>query len=118
MEVPTDTKTCASCGATTMAETTYCSHCGQRLDPTTQRTPPKSKWYYNVWFVLFILTPIVLGPFGLPLLWKSPNFSRTAKLTWTAVTMLWTGLFIWYVMLRVVPAVTNEFQQLNSVLQF
>ena len=79
---------------------------------------PKAKWYYNRWVVLVIITPLLLGPFGLPLLWKSPNFSRSAKIVLTIVTVIWTVLLIRYVIVRVVPAVTNEINQFKSTLQF
>ena len=47
----------------------------------------KPKWHQNVWLVLFLLF-FVLGPFGLPLVWKNPRFSRTAK---TGLTLLMAG---------------------------
>ena len=50
---------------------------------------PRVKWYYSVWFVLLMLV-LVLGPFGLPLLWKSPRFARWAKLLFTLLTLVYT----------------------------
>ena len=41
-----------------------------------------NKWYYGVVWVLLAL--IGLGPFGFPLLWKSPQFS----LTWKVLLMV------------------------------
>jgi hypothetical protein len=55
-----------------------------------------TKWYLTRWFVLLMLTPLALGPFALPLLWKSPRFSRTAKWLLTLFTMGWTLWLIWY----------------------
>lgn len=81
----------------------------------TQTPPPK--WYHSVWFVLLALTPFVLGPLGLPLLWKSPNFSRTAKTVLTLVTCAWTALLVRYVLHDVIPAVMHEMHQLNAMFQ-
>ena len=117
MEEPTSTKACALCGDTAPTDARYCRQCGKPFEATAPATPPKAKWYHNRWFVLLMLTPVVLGPLGLPLLWKSPNFSRSGKMTWTFITLGWTIAFVWYVMVKVVPAVMGEFNQLNSLLQ-
>ncbi len=49
----------------------------------------KSNWYASVWFVLLMLF-LVLGPLGLPLLWKSSRFSMSAKVVLTAATVAYT----------------------------
>ncbi len=112
------TRTCQWCETVNPEGAKFCSQCGQALDHVMARpVPPKPKWYYNRWFVLIMLTPLVLGPFALPFLWKSPQFSRLAKLILTCLTLLWTILFVVYVIKRVVPAVTNEMNQLNAIFQ-
>lgn len=58
--------------------------------------PQKTKWYYRGWVVLLLLTPFLLGPFALPLLWKSPHFPRWAKITLTILEMFVT---YWLVLL-------------------
>ena len=50
-----------------------------------------SRWYHSVVFVLVMLF-VVLGPFGLPLLWKSPRFPRWSK--WL-LTPLIIAMFVW-----------------------
>ena len=80
--------------------------------------PPRGRWYHNTWFVLLMISPVALGPFGLPLLWKSPRFSPSAKMGLTILTVVWTALAIWYVVAVVLPAVQNELNQFNSSLQF
>ncbi len=47
-----------------------------------ENNPKKIAWYYSPWFVLFMIL-FVLGPFALPLLYKSPRFSRGWKIFWT-----------------------------------
>ena len=80
--------------------------------------PSRGRWYHNTWFVLLMISPVALGPFGLPLLWKSPRFSRTAKTGLTILTIGWTVLAVWYVVVVVLPAVQHEINQFNSSLQF
>jgi hypothetical protein len=53
----------------------------------------QGKWYYNIWFVLLMLF-FVLGPFGLPLVWKSPRMGRGVKWALTLAVVLYTGLLI------------------------
>lgn len=56
---------------------------------------PPGKWYHGVWAVLLALF-FVLGPFGLPILWKSPRFTRRWKWVFTALTLLYTVLLLWF----------------------
>jgi len=44
------------------------------------------KWYHRAWSVVLLLF-LVLGPFGLPFLWRSASFSRGMKLTLTIVVL-------------------------------
>ena len=72
----------------------------------------KSKWYYNVWFVLFMLF-FVLGPFGLPLVWKSPNFSRTTKVVLTVVMTAYT-VFLIGLTIRMGQAIVEQADALKA----
>ena len=51
------------------------------------------KWYYRPVWVLVLLF-LVLGPFGLPYLWKSPSFSRPLKVLLTLLLLAYMALFI------------------------
>jgi len=53
----------------------------------------KPKWHQNVWLILFLLL-FVLGPLGLPLVWKNPRFSRTVKIGLTLLMVGYTFLLI------------------------
>lgn len=44
------------------------------------------KWYYRPWVVLLMLF-VILGPLGLPLLYKSPRFNRTWKIILTILSI-------------------------------
>ena len=117
MDPPTPPKTCRMCESPVDATARFCSTCGFQLDLARSGATPSgaAKWYHNIWMVLFLLF-FVLGPFGLPLVWKGPRFSRGVKLALTAVMVLYT---YWLVVLttRMVQAVTAEMEQLNTILQ-
>jgi hypothetical protein len=55
--------------------------------------PPPSHWYHRPFWVIVMLF-VVVGPFGLPLLWKSPQFSRAAKVVLTVAMIAYMGLFV------------------------
>jgi len=54
---------------------------------------PRLKWYYRPVWVLLLLF-VVLGPFGLPYLWKSPSFSRGMKVVLTVLLVAYIGVFV------------------------
>ena len=49
-------------------------------------------FYYRKAYVVSLL--LLIGPFALPLLWRSPYFSRTARWTWTVIVGGTALLFI------------------------
>jgi hypothetical protein len=51
------------------------------------------KWYLRPISVVLLLF-FVLGPFGLPLLYKSPKFSRKLKIVLTIVVIIYTTYLI------------------------
>ena len=59
----------------------------------------------------------VLGPLGLPLVWKNPHFSRGVKIVLTLIMVVYT---VWLVDLtvRMFRAVMQEMNHLNSTYQF
>ena len=56
-------------------------------------TDPPPIWYYRPWAVLILLF-IVLGPFGLPLLWRSPSFTRGWKILLTLAVLAETVMLL------------------------
>lgn len=38
---------------------------------------------------------LAMAALGLPLLWKSPAFSRTEKTIWSLVVLIYTALILW-----------------------
>jgi hypothetical protein len=53
----------------------------------------KVKWYLRPISVVFLLF-FVLGPFGLPLLYKSPTFSKTLKIILSIAVIIYTSYLI------------------------
>jgi peptidoglycan/LPS O-acetylase OafA/YrhL len=53
----------------------------------------KVKWYLRPLGVVLLLF-FVLGPFGLPLLYKSPKFSKKLKILLTIAVMIYTAYLI------------------------
>ncbi len=51
------------------------------------------KWYLRPISVVLLLF-FVLGPFGLPLLYKSPQFSKTTKIILTIAVVIYTSYLI------------------------
>ena len=76
--------------------------------------PPKLKWYYGVWPVLIGLF-FLLGPLGLPLLWRSPYFPKWAKWILTSVVILLTVVFL-MMMVKTVKFAVREAQELRTTL--
>ena len=108
---------CPSCKQPMLADGAVCPRCGQPLvligaAPTAARV----KWYHSVWFVLFMLF-FVLGPFGLPILWKSPRFGRSAKIGLTVAVGVYC---VWLVVLtiRAAQSAMGHFNDLEKSLLF
>lgn len=74
----------------------------------------EGKWYHHPWAVI-VLIFLVLGPFGLPLLFKSPKFNRAWKVIVTLLTILYTGYLV-VATLQVIQAVSAQFVQLKTLL--
>lgn len=62
------------------------------------------KWFYSVWSVLVALF-LILGPLGLPLLWKSPRFSKWTKGLLTIAVLLYTVALVQAVRVSIQEAV-------------
>jgi len=84
---------CWRCGHLIDAADRYCRRCGQGQGAWLP-------WYYKpIWLVVLGLT--VLGPFVLPLVWRTPRLGRTEK--WI-VSVLLIAIFA-YVGLELAAAV-------------
>jgi hypothetical protein len=53
----------------------------------------KIRWYFRPISVVLLLF-FVLGPFALPLLYKSPKFSKRLKIILTIVVIIWARFLV------------------------
>ncbi len=73
------------------------------------------KWYLRPIPVILLLF-LVLGPFGLPLLYKSPQFSKTLKIILTIAVILYTSYLI-FVSLEIGRQLYNRMAELQDMLK-
>lgn len=98
------TLVCERCRGVLDADDNYCRRCGTPtahvagLSSDGLRSMPhgekKSKAWENPWVVLSLLF-FVLGPFALPLLWRSSRFSPLWKNVLTVLVLALTVFLIW-----------------------
>ena len=74
----------------------------------------KVKWYLRPISVILLLF-FVLGPFGLPLLYRSPKFSKTLKVILTVAIIFYT-LYLIFVMLEIGREIYKMMEELQSTL--
>ncbi len=100
------------CDAAAALDAQFCSRCGAAL-----RRPdaaPPGRWYHNVWVVLVLLL-FVLGPFALPLIWKNPRLSRTAKLALSGVALAYLAA-MGLAVTRMIAGVNASLEGFNAAL--
>ena len=76
----------------------------------------RTKWYYRPAWVLVLLF-VVLGPIALPILWRSPSFSRPVKVVLTVLVLAYMALFVDET-IRVFRMITSEMDVLGTVTDF
>jgi hypothetical protein len=74
----------------------------------------KVKWYLRPLSVVLSLF-FVLGPFGLPLLYKSPRFSRTAKIILTIAVVIYTFYLI-FISLEIARELYERMEEFQEIL--
>jgi len=75
----------------------------------------KVKWYLRPMGVVLLLF-FVLGPFGLPLLYKSPNFSKTLRIILTIAVILYTSYLI-FASLEIARELYSRMGELQDILK-
>lgn len=108
---------CPMCSEAIPLGGNFCTRCGCNLHEGTPASSAKnSRWYHNIWFVLFMLF-FVLGPFGLPMVWTNPRLSRPVKITLTGIMLLYIWLLIELVM-KATTAIMGSFNQYDALFQY
>jgi len=75
----------------------------------------KAKWYLRPMSVVLLLF-FVLGPFGLPLLYKSPAFSKTLKIILTIAVIIYTSYLI-FASLEIARQLYSRMGELQEILK-
>ena len=83
---------CGKCKAAIDASDNYCRRCGT---PTTGRAG-SAAWWDSPWLVLVLLF-LVLGPFALPMLWRSRRFTPLWKMVLTLMVLGVTVYAFWQI---------------------
>ena len=73
----------------------------------------KVKWYLRPVAVLILLF-FVLGPFGLPFLYKSPKFSKALKIILTVIVIIYTFYLI-YASFEIGREVYRKMEELQGI---
>ena len=94
---------CWHCDAAVAGDDRYCRRCGEGQGAYVA-------WYYRPLWIA-VLTVTMMGPFTLPLLWRTPLLSRTAKFVFGAVIVVITLYVGW----RVGVAVRDVGELLDSI---
>jgi hypothetical protein len=74
----------------------------------------KTKWYLSPIGVVLLLF-FVLGPLGLPLLYKSPKFSKTLKIILTIAVMIYTAYLV-FASLEIAKELYRNMEKLQELL--
>lgn len=99
---------CKKCGRPIDRHFAYCPYCGYRQQAG-------HSWYHDpVWIAVLAL--FVIGPFALPLVWRSSRMSHTAKLIYTAGILVYTAITVYY-LFQVIALTWRVFGDLGDVLQ-
>jgi len=74
----------------------------------------KTKWYLRPIGVVLLLF-FVLGPFGLPLLYKSPKFGKALKIILTIAVMIYTSYLV-FASLEIARELYKRMEELQDLL--
>jgi len=75
----------------------------------------KVKWYLRPMSIVLLLF-FVLGPFGLPLLYKSPAFSKKLKIILTIAVIIYTSYLI-FASLEIARLLYSRMGELQEMLK-
>jgi polyferredoxin len=79
------------------------------------REVEKTKWYLRPIGVVLLLF-FVLGPFGLPLLYKSPKFGKASKIILTIAIIIYTSYLV-FASVEIGRELYTRMQELQELLR-
>ncbi len=99
---------CKKCGRPIDRHFAYCPYCGYQQQAG-------HSWYHDpVWIA--VLGLFVIGPFALPLVWRSSRMNQTVKLIYTAGILVYTAITVYY-LFQVIATTWSVFSDLGEVMQ-
>jgi len=121
---------CPRCVAVLDVGDRFCRHCGAAMSPDgspvsagaadwpplAAPAPSRPRWTDNPWIVLALVF-LVLGPIGLPLLWRSRRFTPLWKTVITALVLALSaavGARIWHT-IRASLAPLDQLRQIRGL---
>ena len=123
-ELLIETTVCHGCYSVIDAGDHYCRHCGTNLldgndaavKPVLASVVQPPRFSESPWVVLPLLF-LVLGPLGVPLLWRSRRFTRLWKVVLTVLMAVVTAYLVWSVwyVLNQSLAPLKELEQLRRL---
>jgi hypothetical protein len=118
---------CRQCRAALDAGDNYCRRCGVPTGTSGNSRPAipvgakavpssaQSKYWESPCIVLTLLF-VVLGPFAIPLLWRSRRFTLVWKNILTTFVLGWTALLLWVLWLFMQQTFGPLLRDLNELL--
>jgi hypothetical protein len=73
------------------------------------------KWYLRPIAVILLLF-LVLGPLGLPLLFKSPHFNKASRIILTILTCIYT-IYLIYVSVEIIRELLKRIEEIQELLR-
>ena len=104
---------CPKCEQKLVPGAKFCHQCGAELSP--ELVCKVANWYHDPVFVLLMIF-LVLAVFGLPLLWKSPQFRNWQKVAISVLTVVYTGAVLWLLCYLIFAIFLPYSNQLRSVM--
>jgi len=104
---------CPQCKQRLVSGARFCHHCGAELSP--ELAEKAANWYHDPVFVLLMIF-LVLAVFGLPLLWKSPNFKKWHKIVISIITLVYTSALLWLLFYLIFGIFLPYYNELRSMM--
>ncbi len=123
---------CPQCGCPRDATDRFCRRCGRSFEPASEvagaekagaqvvvaqavtERRARTNWLDTRWGVWLLLS--ALGPFALPVLWRSRRFTRFGKIAVTLLVVVLTAALVWLLYL-VIAALVRSLRELHQLLQ-
>ena len=100
-------KKCPFCAEEIQDEAVKCRFCGEFLIKSSK---VETKWYFSTTSV--VITLLLLGPLGLPLVWLNPRYKMVTKLMVTVLVVALT-ILLSYLTISVYLQLMKQIEELG-----